>query len=559
VTFNPYVSRGKLQPEAFATLRAALEQHESDPDRCNKRRQERGRDRSQPHHQSDKAVNASTPETPYSEYTGTGGSSTAQSASLSPSSREEEHPSPPPTRRPTLIKRPRTGASVREKNNDGDNDKGHVTRANTYSRSNTGSTDDEIPSYIPPGETDGLPAPLDMAPDYERRAMGLVRHHRAGLRNWFQRHRRASSGQHETNEEQASSGPSRNTDIEKRAESHEFSSGFGFAGTGTTLGPDQPRSRLERSRQQSGYPSGDEVREGAVVRGTGGVLSSLLALYNAQQAAAGGSESETTSKATTPMSSSLNLHLLGGHESGHSEHGSDHDRRGRNDKAEDRKNAVQTKGGKGVKRRERDEGGHQSGRQRPVFRLGGGDDHRASERGRQHSKSFSMPDASHALALTTSRVKDGDYNREETREGEGGRGSNDGTSPIGAPLPVPTSDSQGQSQAQFPSTPLKQSQRTSTASSSMEGLTRALHVKPVVEKVEDLIDARPAAAKSGGGVFGALIASTGNLAGSAAPAASAIGPTVKRSGYHLSRYFSMSHCFLSPHHICAGTLSMRKR
>ncbi|QRW10061.1 pheromone-regulated membrane protein [Ceratobasidium sp. AG-Ba] len=47
---------------------------------------------------------------------------------------------------------------------------------------------------------------------------------------------------------------------------------------------------------------------------------------------------------------------------------------------------------------------------------------------------------------------------------------------------------------------------------------------------------RPAAARSGAGVFGGLIASTGNISGAAAPAASTLGAEAKRPGYHLSRY-----------------------
>ncbi|KAF8151525.1 hypothetical protein B0H34DRAFT_664487 [Crassisporium funariophilum] len=47
---------------------------------------------------------------------------------------------------------------------------------------------------------------------------------------------------------------------------------------------------------------------------------------------------------------------------------------------------------------------------------------------------------------------------------------------------------------------------------------------------------RPAAARNAGGVFGPLIASTGNLAGVAAPASSQLQPNTKRPGYHLSRY-----------------------
>ncbi|KAK7053318.1 pheromone-regulated protein prm10 [Paramarasmius palmivorus] len=48
--------------------------------------------------------------------------------------------------------------------------------------------------------------------------------------------------------------------------------------------------------------------------------------------------------------------------------------------------------------------------------------------------------------------------------------------------------------------------------------------------------ARPAQARNAGGVFGSLIASTGNISGAAAPANSTIMPNVKRPGYHLSRY-----------------------
>ena len=46
----------------------------------------------------------------------------------------------------------------------------------------------------------------------------------------------------------------------------------------------------------------------------------------------------------------------------------------------------------------------------------------------------------------------------------------------------------------------------------------------------------PKATQNAGGVIGALIATTNNLAGPAAPAASTIGPDVSRRGYRLSRY-----------------------
>jgi hypothetical protein len=48
-------------------------------------------------------------------------------------------------------------------------------------------------------------------------------------------------------------------------------------------------------------------------------------------------------------------------------------------------------------------------------------------------------------------------------------------------------------------------------------------------------DTRPVSARSGAGVFGALVASTANLSGPAAPTSSSPAPSVKRPGYHLSR------------------------
>ncbi|WWC70782.1 uncharacterized protein I206_104734 [Kwoniella pini CBS 10737] len=53
---------------------------------------------------------------------------------------------------------------------------------------------------------------------------------------------------------------------------------------------------------------------------------------------------------------------------------------------------------------------------------------------------------------------------------------------------------------------------------------------------EQLQYKRPEAAKSGAGVFGALIQNTANLSGAATPAASALAPAAKRPGYQLNRY-----------------------
>ena len=64
-------------------------------------------------------------------------------------------------------------------------------------------------------------------------------------------------------------------------------------------------------------------------------------------------------------------------------------------------------------------------------------------------------------------------------------------------------------------------------------------VEPLVDKVVSALGgerAVPAQARNAGGVFGTLIACTGNITGVAAPVQSRIGPNVKRPGYHLSRY-----------------------
>ncbi|KAL5480596.1 PRM10_1 [Sanghuangporus weigelae] len=55
-------------------------------------------------------------------------------------------------------------------------------------------------------------------------------------------------------------------------------------------------------------------------------------------------------------------------------------------------------------------------------------------------------------------------------------------------------------------------------------------------RIPVLGDSLPSGARSGAGVFGSLIASTGNLTGVAAPAASRIGPNPKKPGFHLNRY-----------------------
>ncbi|KAH9840878.1 uncharacterized protein C8Q71DRAFT_702019 [Rhodofomes roseus] len=59
---------------------------------------------------------------------------------------------------------------------------------------------------------------------------------------------------------------------------------------------------------------------------------------------------------------------------------------------------------------------------------------------------------------------------------------------------------------------------------------------PTIRVPKPWAESRPVQARNAGGVFGALIASTGNMSGVAAPQNSTLQPSLKRPGYHLSRY-----------------------
>ncbi|KZS95158.1 DUF1212-domain-containing protein [Sistotremastrum niveocremeum HHB9708] len=78
---------------------------------------------------------------------------------------------------------------------------------------------------------------------------------------------------------------------------------------------------------------------------------------------------------------------------------------------------------------------------------------------------------------------------------------------------------------------------TSTSSAKQVATQTLKNISsPAVSAVVDR--QRPAAARNGGGVFGSLIASTGNISGVAAPTASTLAPNPKRPGWHLSRFGS---------------------
>ncbi|KAF8597700.1 DUF1212-domain-containing protein [Ceratobasidium sp. AG-I] len=93
-----------------------------------------------------------------------------------------------------------------------------------------------------------------------------------------------------------------------------------------------------------------------------------------------------------------------------------------------------------------------------------------------------------------------------------------------ASVPLPTQQSQSDSNSTVTPNPFSQGLPSPSAGFTLS-LPKAL--KP---------SGRPAAARSAAGVFGGLIASTGNISGAAAPAASTLAPSAERPGYHLSRY-----------------------
>ena len=92
-----------------------------------------------------------------------------------------------------------------------------------------------------------------------------------------------------------------------------------------------------------------------------------------------------------------------------------------------------------------------------------------------------------------------------------------------------------------PAPPYATHHRSKSASSLVERMERpepspgfSTLIKRAKEQFRDAD--RPKTARSGAGVFGALMVNTANLSGVATPAASALVPAAKRPGYHLSRY-----------------------
>ncbi|CAK9779776.1 DUF1212-domain-containing protein [Cutaneotrichosporon oleaginosum] len=67
-------------------------------------------------------------------------------------------------------------------------------------------------------------------------------------------------------------------------------------------------------------------------------------------------------------------------------------------------------------------------------------------------------------------------------------------------------------------------------------MRRNKSAQSLLRVVNDLRDDRPRQARSGAGVFGALVANTATMAAPAAPASSTLVPAATKRGYHLNRY-----------------------
>ena len=99
--------------------------------------------------------------------------------------------------------------------------------------------------------------------------------------------------------------------------------------------------------------------------------------------------------------------------------------------------------------------------------------------------------------------------------------------------------------------------QSSRASSTPPSKTPPIQIPRAVKSA--LPNSRPTAARSAGGVFGGLIATTGNIMGVATPVAASVAPNAKKSGFHLSRYVytPLVECYHLGYS-SSGTLLMRQ-
>jgi hypothetical protein len=161
--------------------------------------------------------------------------------------------------------------------------------------------DDAALAYIPPGETEGLPAPINRAPTFQREANRLVRAHSRKIFG-FGRGSRSSSSKSEAKDRRLEgNNPSDESKAKKLGTKHRNRAGAsgGAAAkekidverhSGSNPGIDMSPNRLHSfdygygdDSEVDGGLSGSTTAASSIYGGTGGILSSLLALYGPQQ------------------------------------------------------------------------------------------------------------------------------------------------------------------------------------------------------------------------------------------------------------------------------------
>jgi hypothetical protein len=244
------------QPTPFATLQAALERHNSNPHRA-------------------PITTISPLDTPY----------TSSHSQSNPRSRASESPLSSPSASPSPYSR--TPAEP------------DPTTA-TVGPSTLDDDDDASLAYIPPGETEGLPAPINRAPTFQRQANLLVRAHSRKIFG-FGRGSRSSSSKLEAKESRPEvNGPGESKANKVRTQHGNTGGASGGAATkekidverhggsnpGIDMGLNRRRFRDYEYGDDSeveGGLSGSTTAASSIYGGTGGILSSLLALYGPQQ------------------------------------------------------------------------------------------------------------------------------------------------------------------------------------------------------------------------------------------------------------------------------------
>jgi hypothetical protein len=379
---------------------------------------------------------------------------------------------------------------------------------------------DEMPVFVDPGETDGLPslppghenlqqgsAAYDEAEMTNAQASALVKAHKSGRFGNFLRNRKTGFAKGFDGVSSGVAGVGKGAaglagGVGKGAVGVATGVGKGAYGVatgvaGTVTGRNKP---VEANPSLGGMGMGMGMKPGmgAGALAGGGVLASLLALYDNGQNGQSGQSTPASSRPPSLMPSE-------------------------SDESEDEREKER----KWRKKRDKEE------RQR-------------KEKEERHRREKEAKDARRA------KKDSGEYYRKGFMEGLpkvrtplGGPHQQRRKHAISDP-PAPEGDLAGtgeRSELLVPNAPFAKESK-SRSHGSLERLARSespklfASVKRAADKLGlDMDDyERPKAARNGGGVFGALIQNTGSLTGVATPAASSVVPDAKRPGYRLSRF-----------------------